>query len=217
MESTGSTWRVWIVEQGRTFFLYWVLALICWLLMYLSFPQLSLPASYNGSLLSESGSDHGGGIFAFLLLFFAADAAGRFAKNIGVPPLFGMLIMGLILQFLPGMKYKNPVAGKAALPALGESVLNLGVQASFSIVLCRAGMGLDVTALLGNKMRVLAITVIPLLFEFVVGLGLSSAPGLLDFSSPFNVLSGLLISCPSPAIAIPALLSLKELGIGEAN
>ena len=210
-----SAWKSWMVEQGRAFFLYWALSLACWLLMYMSFPESSLPASYHGISSTTYGS--GGGIFAFFVLFFAGDAAGRFAKSIGVPPLFGMLIMGLILQFLPGMKYSNPVAGQPALPALSQSVLNLGVQASFSIVLCRAGMGLDISTLLANKMRVFAITVVPLVFEMLVGLGLSSAPGLLDFKTPFNVLSGFLISCPSPAIAIPALLSLKDLGIGISD
>ena len=44
------------------------------------------------------------------MLFFAGDAAGRFAKSIGVPPLFGMLIMGLIVQFLPDSPERRRIA-----------------------------------------------------------------------------------------------------------
>lgn len=54
------------------------------------------------SLLGESALP-GGNIFSLFVLFVAAEAAGRAVAPFSLPPLLGMLVVGILLKSVPGL------------------------------------------------------------------------------------------------------------------
>ena len=60
-----------------------------------------------GSLVSLLGEVAlpGGNIFSLFILFLSAEAAGRAVVPLRLPPLLGMLVVGILLKSVPGIDH----------------------------------------------------------------------------------------------------------------
>lgn len=150
----------------------------------------------------------GGSLFALLAIFVAASCGGTLAGALGLPPLLGMLCVGVALRNLPFVGER--VGGKVD-PRWSSAIRLLAL----TLILCRAGLAFDVAALRRLRFVVVRLAVLPCLTETLVIAGLSSV--LLEFPLSWALMLGFVVSAISPAVVVPSLLSLQERGYGTAT
>lgn len=137
-------------------------------------------------------------IWILLLGFFS----GQGARRLGAPPLFGMVIAGMVL----GPQFIN---------VLDESVLGAadGLRTiAVMVILMKAGLGLDREKLVEQGSVALRLGFLPGLCEALV-IAVAAA-WLLDFDAATGLLLGCIIGAESPAVIVPGMLRLKQLGWG---
>lgn len=122
-----------------------------------------------------------------------------------MPPLLGMLLGGIAVQNLPG----NLLEG---LPGSWSVALRL---AALAVILLRAGLGLDIPALIDLRANLLRLAVLPNITEAVTVA--MAAVILLDLPLVWGLLLGFVISAVSPAVVVPSMLGLQEKGYGVAK
>ncbi len=145
------------------------------------------------------------GVVPLILLMAGAWVGGRLAARVGAPPLVGMLLAGLLLRNLPGELL-------AALPDSWSIGLRLF---ALTIILLRAGLGLDLEALRRLKAAFLRLAMLPNLTEAAtVAL---AAVVLLNMPAIWAMLLGFVVAAVSPAVVVPSLLDLQERGFGVAK
>lgn len=136
-----------------------------------------------------------------LLILCLSFLGGQIAKRSGIPPLVGMIIVGICLR-------------DKLDPALLESGASLRLIA-VTIILMKAGLGLDIDKLKSQGNVAIRLGFLPAIFE-----GLTVALVSIFFFQ-FNWLTGLLLGCiigaESPAVIVPGMLKLKSLGWGVAK
>ncbi|MCF2969885.1 cation:proton antiporter [Synechococcus sp. Nb3U1] len=130
--------------------------------------------------------------------FFVGQIVGR----LGLPPLLGMIGVGILL----GPQMGNVLSGEVL--AAADDLRVLAVM----IILMKAGLGLDREKLAQQGSVALRLGFLPATCEAVVvallGMGLFG----LDF--PTGLLLGCVIGAESPAVIVPGMLRLKSLGWG---
>ena len=142
-------------------------------------------------------------ILAGIILVLAGGFAfGALAGRVGLPRLTGMLLFGI-------------AAGPSALDIIPESLMELSPTirlAVLSIILFKAGLGLDRRKLQMNGAVAGLIGVLPALLESVVVALLAH----LLFDLPLLVawLLGWVVAAESPAVIVPSMLRLKSRGLG---
>lgn len=141
-------------------------------------------------------------IISILLLGFFA---GQLARRIGVPPLMGMILIGIVL----GSEVSNLIV---------PSVLNLAGELrtmAVMVILMRAGLGLDRDKLLKQGNVALRLGVLPAMTE-AIAVSLV-AIWLFKFDFLTGLLLGCVVSAESPAVIVPGMLRLKSLGWGTSK
>ncbi|KAK8727929.1 hypothetical protein OTU49_009517, partial [Cherax quadricarinatus] len=146
----------------------------------------------------------GGKLFNLLLLYVMALLAGIMADFIGLPSLLGSLIMGILFSSIPGI---NTVGHN--IDIYYSSVLR---NIALTIILIRAGLGLDPVALKKLSCTVLRLALIPCLVETII-MGVLSA-FFLDLPWSWSLMLGFIVAAVSPAVVVPSLLKLSEEGYG---
>ncbi|MEN9226077.1 MAG: cation:proton antiporter [Thermostichus sp. HHBFW_bins_43] len=130
--------------------------------------------------------------------FFVGQIVGR----LGMPPLLGMIGVGILL----GPQMGNVLSGEVL--AAADDLRVLAVM----IILMKAGLGLDREKLAQQGSVALRLGFLPAACEAVIvallGMGLFG----LDF--PTGLLLGCVIGAESPAVIVPGMLRLKSLGWG---
>ncbi|XP_069956724.1 sodium/hydrogen exchanger 9B2-like isoform X1 [Cherax quadricarinatus] len=108
----------------------------------------------------------GGKLFSLLLLYVMALLAGMMADYVGLPSLLGSLVMGILFSSIPGIN------------ALGHNIdiyySSVLRNIALTIILIRAGLGLDPVALKRLSCTVLRLAFLPCLVETVT-MGIASA------------------------------------------
>jgi NhaP-type Na+/H+ or K+/H+ antiporter len=144
--------------------------------------------------------------------------AGEIALYLGLLALLGSLLRPALARVaVPGavgFMVLGFVAGPSALDQLPESLLGLRIEimkAAFVVVLIRAGVGLETSALRQVAGRALWLGTVPLLVEIVAIAALLRATGLID-TTGIALLAGFLVAAISPAVVIPSLQEHKERG-----
>jgi len=151
------------------------------------------------------------GLVALYLVFLAAVLGGRgitrltTTVSLPLPPLLGMLIGGLVSRNVP---YIRDFAG-AQIDAKTSATLR---TAALVLILCRAGLGLDLVSLSRLKWAVLRLAALPCLAEATTVALLAAA--LLNFPAAWAALLGFTVAAVSPAVVVPSLLALQEQGYG---
>ncbi len=131
-------------------------------------------------------------IIALLLLFAAATGGGWAASRCHLPPLLGMLAAGCLLRNVPGDLLH-------ALPDRWSVALRL---VALTVILLRAGMGLDLEALRRLRGVFLRLALLPNLAEAMTVAIVSHM--LLDLPLLWGLLLGFVIAAVSPAVVVPS-------------
>ncbi|XP_036045390.1 sodium/hydrogen exchanger 9B1 isoform X1 [Onychomys torridus] len=176
-----------IITDGVTLIILWVLL---WALM----GQEVLP---------------GGNLFGLIVIFYSAFLGGKILEIIRIPvvpplpPLLGMLLAGFTIRNVP-IIYKF-----VHIPTTWSSALR---NTALTIILIRAGLGLDPQALKHLKGVCLRLSFGPCLIEACSAAFFSHF--LMKFPWQWGFLLGFVLGAVSPAVVVPSMLLLQENGYG---
>ncbi|KAL5018377.1 hypothetical protein ScPMuIL_004099 [Solemya velum] len=174
------------------------------LMMYIQF--LVIFGFIWATLISLIGNEAlpGGNIFSLLILFFTCVVGGYIVSIVRLPPLLGMLIIGAVLMNVPVIKVIGVGINKDWSGALR--------QVALTVILLRAGLGLDPKALRKLSCVVFRLAFSPCLMECVAEA--VAAHYLLGFPWLWGIMLGFVLAAVSPAVVVPSLLGLSEHGYG---
>lgn len=140
---------------------------------------------------------------AIILLF--GLGAGWICKKLRLPPLLGMLIIGIAI-------------GPYALNFIDNTVIGISAELrkiALIIILTRAGLSLRGSDLKKMGRPAIFMCFLPACFEIAGTILL--APKLLDMSLLDAAILGTVIAAVSPAVIVPKMLRLMEQGYGTAR
>jgi NhaP-type Na+/H+ or K+/H+ antiporter len=171
-----------------------------WGAAYSMLGQVALPGTDTITI-----SVRGGSVFALLALLFTAWPAGWLVERLlRLPPLLGMLLVGILLNNVPGISVARGLD-----PAWSAAVRSTAL----AVILLRAGLGLDPAALKKLSGAVVRLACLPCLAETVAVAG--TARLLLGLPWLWGFMLGFVLAAVSPAVVVPCLLSLQERGWGR--
>lgn len=130
---------------------------------------------------------------------------GQITRRLGIPPLMGMIIAGMIL---------GPEVGDRLSPDLLGFADVLRTMA-VTVILMRAGLGLDRDKLIQQGSVAIRLGFLPALTEAIAIM--VAAIGLFHFNWLTGLLLGCIVGAESPAVIVPGMLRLKRLGWGVAK
>lgn len=144
-------------------------------------------------------------LFSFILILLLGFIGGQLARKIGAPPLLGMILVGIFL----GTDASNLIADRVI--NIADDLRTFAVM----VILMRAGLGLDRDKLAKQGSVALRLGFLPALTEAI------AISFLAIWLFQFNWLTGLLLGCvvsaESPAVIVPGMLRLKNLGWGVSK
>ncbi|XP_066089572.1 sodium/hydrogen exchanger 9B1 isoform X1 [Saccopteryx bilineata] len=160
---------------------------------------------------SISGLDSlpGGNLFGLLMIFYCAMMGGKLLELIRIPsvpqlpPLLGMLLAGFIIKNIPVLSEFIHVSN-----TWSSTLRNIAL----TIILIRAGLGLDPQALKHLKGICLRLSVGPCLIEACSTAVISHF--LMNFPWQWGFLLGFVVGAVSPAVIVPSMLNLQDRGYG---
>ena len=124
-------------------------------------------------------------------------------KKMGLPGLLGMLILGVVI-------------GLYGLDLLHQDMVKVSAdlrRIALIIILLRAGLGIDKSALKKNSVVAIKMSSIPAIIEgFFIAF---AAVRFLSFSFIQGGMLGFIIAAVSPAVVVPSMLKLIENGMGS--
>ncbi|MGB7088330.1 MAG: cation:proton antiporter, partial [Phormidesmis sp.] len=139
---------------------------------------------------------------SILWVLLAGFFVGQIARRLKLPPLVGMIAVGILL----GPQLGNMI-GPAVLGA-ADALRTIAVM----VILMKAGLGLDREKLAQQGTVALRLGFLPGACEAIAIAAIST------WLLQFDVLTGLLLGCiigaESPAVIVPGMLRLKSLGWG---
>lgn len=139
------------------------------------------------------------------LIFLVGMSHGWLVTRLRLPSLLGMLLTGILL-------------GPYVLNLLDDSILGISAdlrQLALIIILTRAGLSLNIEDLKKVGRPAVLLCFVPACFEMVGMIVL--APRLLGLSVLDAAILGAVIAAVSPAVIVPKMLRLMELGYGARN
>uniref|UniRef100_A0ABM5GJW9 Sodium/hydrogen exchanger 9B2 isoform X1 n=2 Tax=Pogona vitticeps TaxID=103695 RepID=A0ABM5GJW9_9SAUR len=151
----------------------------------------------------------GGNLFGILFLFFFAVLGGnimgliRFPGWPPLPPLLGMLLVGFLLRNIPSISDIVQIDVK-----WGATLRNIAL----SVILVRAGLGLDPKALKKLKAVCLRLSFGPCVTEACTTAVLSHF--LMGLPWQWGFILGFVLGAVSPAVVVPSMLVLQSGGYG---
>ncbi|XP_051801515.1 LOW QUALITY PROTEIN: sodium/hydrogen exchanger 9B2 [Acanthochromis polyacanthus] len=151
----------------------------------------------------------GGNLFGITILFICALIGGKLVALIRLPklppfpPLLGMLLMGFLLRNIPVVTDGVYIEYKWS-----ASLRNIAL----AVILARAGLGLDPTALRKLKSVCLRVAMGPCLIEACTIALISHF--LMDLPWGMGLHSGFVLGAVSPAVVVPSMLLLQKDGYG---
>jgi len=140
----------------------------------------------------------GGVVFDLLEVLICGILGGKLVAKLGLPPLFGQLLVGFML--------KNVIPDQ--LNGLSAGLNSMLRSVALAIIMLRAGLGLDFAMLRKSSVSTLVLATGPCIGEATTIAVLSHIifPGM---SWPFCFMLGFCIADVSPAVTTPILLDLN--------
>ena len=141
-------------------------------------------------------------LYSLALIFIAGMLAGWLCLKAKLPPLMGMLLIGIVI-------------GPSCLNLLDPSLLGISAQLrriALIIILLRAGLNLRIEDLKKVGRSAILMCFVPACFE-IAGM-LLTAPLLLGLSVLDSLILGTVIAAVSPAVIVPHMLKIMEEGYG---
>lgn len=151
----------------------------------------------------------GGNLFGIVILFLCAVCGGKLVGMIKLPtlppfpPLLGMLLAGLVLRNVPY------VTEAVYIDQTWSAALR---NMALAVILTRAGLGLNPTALRRLKAVCLRVAVGPCTAEACTVAVVSHF--LMGFPWIWGFILGFVLSAVSPAVVVPSMLLLQKDGYG---
>lgn len=144
-------------------------------------------------------------VIGFAIILVGGFISGRLFKRFGLPALLGALTLGVIV----GPYYLN---------ALPEGIMASGADLrmiALTVILLRAGLGLDRQLLAEVGPVAFRMSVLPCLLE---GSAVTAA-AMYFLGLPFAEagMLGFILAAVSPAVVVPAMLALQKKGLGMAK
>lgn len=139
------------------------------------------------------------------LIFLVGMSLGWIVTRLRLPSLLGMLLTGILL-------------GPYVLDLLDASILGISAdlrQLALIIILTRAGLSLNLEDLKKVGRPAVLMCFVPACFE-IVGM-VTIAPRLLGISVLDAAIMGAVVAAVSPAVIVPKMLRLMELGFGTRH
>lgn len=139
-------------------------------------------------------------LLSISLILLLGMSLGYICQKLKLPSLIGMLFTGIIL-------------GPYVLNLLGPNILAISGdlrKIALIIILTRAGLGLDLSALRKLGRPAILMCFLPATFELLAVLLL--APTLLDLSSLESLILGSVLAAVSPAVVVPRMVKLMDEG-----
>lgn len=127
---------------------------------------------------------------------------GSICKTVKLPPLLGMLIVGIVL-------------GPHVLGFMSPQVLSISAdlrQLALIIVLTRAGLSFNIKELRKNGRSAVMLCFVPAVMEIIGYICFGTLLLALDWSEA--AILGCVMAAVSPAVIVPRMLKLKEQGYG---
>ena len=174
------------------------LLLTVWAVSYSLLGPLSLPTS---EVITVNIT--GGAVFTTFLLLVSSVLGGKIVELVRLPPLLGMLLVGMLLSNVPQIK----TVGKLD-PAWSSTIRSTALV----VILIRAGLGLDPKKLRSLSWMVFRLAFLPCLAESST-VALASHL-ILGLPVIWGFMLGFVLSAVSPAVVVPCLLSLQQRGLG---
>jgi solute carrier family 9B (sodium/hydrogen exchanger), member 1/2 len=144
-------------------------------------------------------------LFSLVLILLLGFLGGQLAQKLKAPPLLGMMLVGILL----GSEVSNLISPQMI--DLADDLRAIAIM----IILMRAGLGLDQDKLMKQGTVALRLGFLPALTEAI------AISWLAIWLFQFNWLTGLLLGCvvsaESPAVIVPGMLRLKNLGYGVSK
>jgi len=175
-----------------------MIILILWAVLYSVLGDLALPTGETIPISVE-----GGAVFTVILLLITAIIGGKLVQVVHLPPLLGMLLVGMLLANVPVVK----TVGR--LDSNWSSVIR---STALVVILIRAGLGLDPEKLKKLSLMVFRLAFLPCLMESCVVAVASKF--ILGLPWLWGFMLGFVLSAVSPAVVVPCLLSLQSRGLG---
>ncbi len=144
-------------------------------------------------------------LFSLGLILLLGFLGGQVALRLKVPPLLGMMLVGILL----GSQVSNLIAPQTI--DLADDLRTIAVM----VILMRAGLGLDRDKLAQQGSVALRLGFLPALTEAIAISVL--AVWLFQFDWITGLLLGCVIGAESPAVIVPGMLRLKNLGYGVSK
>ncbi len=141
-------------------------------------------------------------LWSLALVFLGGLLAGEVFRRLRLPPLLGMLLVGIAF-------------GPYALGLLDDSLLAISAdlrKIALIIILTRAGLSLDIGDLRKVGRSAVLLCFVPATFEIIGTVIL--APRLLGVSVLEAAIIGSVIAAVSPAVVVPRMLRLMDEGYG---
>ena len=139
-------------------------------------------------------------LLSISLILIIGMSLGHICQKLKLPSLIGMLITGMIL-------------GPYVLNLLDPNILAISAdlrKIALIIILTRAGLGLDLSALRKLGRPAILMCFVPATFELLGVLLL--APTLLDLSPLESLILGSVLAAVSPAVVVPRMVKLMDEG-----
>ncbi|XP_037614888.1 sodium/hydrogen exchanger 9B2 isoform X2 [Sebastes umbrosus] len=180
-------------------------------LINLLITKVCLFALLFGVIWSITGSEclPGGNLFGLVILFICSVLGGKLVGMIQLPtlppfpPLLGMLLAGLLLRNVPY------VTDAVYIDTHWSAALR---NIALSIILTRAGLGLDPSALSRLKAVCLRLAIGPCVVEASIVAVVSHF--LLGLPWVWGFILGFVLAAVSPAVVVPSMLLLQREGYG---
>lgn len=118
-----------------------------------------------------------------------------------------MLVTGILFKNVP----KISIIGNS-IDSMTSSLLR---NMAFCVILCRAGLSLDIDKLKTMKFKILRFSVIPCLVEAIVFALIAML--ILKLSFSWALLMGFVICGMSPSVVVPLMIETQEAGLGKAK
>ncbi|XP_047241774.1 sodium/hydrogen exchanger 9B2-like [Girardinichthys multiradiatus] len=180
-------------------------------LINLLLTKVCLLALLFGTVWSITGREclPGGNLFGIVILFMCSVLGGKLLGMIQLPtlppfpPLLGMLLAGLLLRNVPY------VTDAVFIDTHWSAALR---NIALSIILTRAGLGLDPSVLRRLKAVCVRVAVGPCMVEACIDAVVSHF--LLSLPWVWGFILGFVLAAVSPAVVVPSMLLLQKEGYG---
>lgn len=140
-------------------------------------------------------------LLPFIIIFLASSICGYISSLIKLPPVFGMIISGIILSnFTNDVVKFNPV--------YSDIIRNIAL----SVLLVQAGMELDLKVLKSMSGIVIRLCFIPMVAEIII----TSLTGyyILRLPIAWSIMLGLILSAACAALIVPVMIDAKQKNLG---